>query len=108
MKHSIATYETKFSQTSHCGQFSTLNARYFQNWYLNLFLFTQNSQSESLKAGKKAQFLDLAQTRWVVSSTFQIVRIVGHSHFDLVSLPLAVEATEPVPEPVPEPVTQWH
>ena len=39
---------------------------------------------------------------WVVSSTFQIVQILFHSHFDLVSSPLALEATEPVSEPVTE------
>ena len=37
----------------------------------------------------------------VVSSTFQIV----HSHFDLVSWLLALEATEPVSEPISKPVT---
>ena len=38
--------------------------------------------------------------QWVVSCTFQIVHILGYSHFDLVSLLLALEATEPVFEPV--------
>ena len=36
----------------------------------------------------------------VVSSTFKIVQILVHSHFDLVSSPLALEATEPVSEVV--------
>ena len=36
----------------------------------------------------------------VVSSTFSIVEILVHSHFDLVSCLLAIEATEPVSEPV--------
>ena len=43
---------------------------------------------------------------WVVSSTFYIVQILVQSHFDLVSSPLDLEATEPVSEPVSEPVTQ--
>ena len=34
------------------------------------------------------------------SSTFQIVQILVHSTFDLVSSILAVEATEPISEPV--------
>ena len=34
-----------------------------------------------------------------------IVQILVHSHFDLVSLPLPLEATEPVSEPVTE--TDW-
>ena len=34
------------------------------------------------------------------SSTFQIVQILVHSNFDLVSSVLAVEATEPISEPV--------
>ena len=34
----------------------------------------------------------------VVSSTFKIVQILVHSHFDLVSWFLALEATEPVSE----------
>ena len=34
------------------------------------------------------------------------IYILVHSHFDLVSLLLALEATEPVSEPVSEPVTQ--
>ena len=37
---------------------------------------------------------------WVVSSTFQIAQILVQSHFELVSLVLALEATEPVSEPV--------
>ena len=37
---------------------------------------------------------------WFVSSTFWIVQILVHSHFDLVSSVLALEATEPVSEPV--------
>ena len=37
---------------------------------------------------------------WFVSSTFWIVQILVHSHFDLVSSPLAIEANEPVSEPV--------
>ena len=37
---------------------------------------------------------------WLVSSIFQIVQILVHSHFDLVSWFLALEATEPVSEPV--------
>ena len=40
----------------------------------------------------------LAYTFWVVSSVFQIVQILVHSHFDLVSLLVALEATEPVSE----------
>ena len=36
----------------------------------------------------------------VVSSTFKIVQILVHSHFDLVSWFLALEASEPVSEPV--------
>ena len=38
---------------------------------------------------------------WVVSSTFQIVQIIFHTHFDLVSCHLDLEATEPVAETVP-------
>ena len=34
----------------------------------------------------------------VVSSTFQVVQILVQSHFELVSLVLALEATEPVSE----------
>ena len=37
---------------------------------------------------------------WFVSSTFWIVQILVHSHFDLVSSVLALDATEPVSEPV--------
>ena len=37
---------------------------------------------------------------WVVSSTLQIVQFLVHSYFELVSLLLALEATEPVSEPV--------
>ena len=36
----------------------------------------------------------------IVSSTFQIVRILVHSHFELVSWLLALEATEETSEPV--------
>ena len=36
----------------------------------------------------------------VVSSIFYTVKILVHSHFDLVSLLLATEETEPVSEPV--------
>ena len=36
----------------------------------------------------------------LVSSTFWIVQILVQSHFELVSLLLALEATEPVSEPV--------
>ena len=36
----------------------------------------------------------------IVSSTFEIVQILVQTHFDLVSLVLALEATEPVSEPV--------
>ena len=35
-----------------------------------------------------------------VSSTFKIVQIIVHSHFELVSSLLALDATEPVSEPV--------
>ena len=38
----------------------------------------------------------------LVSSTFWIVKILVQSHFELVSLLLALEATEPVSEPVPQ------
>ena len=38
--------------------------------------------------------------------SMQIVQILVHSHFDLVSWLLALEATEPVPEPVLEPVPE--
>ena len=37
---------------------------------------------------------------WFVSSTFWIVQILVHSHFDLVSSVLALDANEPVSEPV--------
>ena len=37
---------------------------------------------------------------WVVSFTFQIVQILVQSHFELVSLVLALEASELVSEPV--------
>ena len=42
----------------------------------------------------------------VVSSTFQIAQTLVQSHFELVSLALAQEATEPVAEPVAELVAQ--
>ena len=42
----------------------------------------------------------------VVSSTFFIVQILVHSHFDLVSSFLAVEATESVSEPVTQMVLE--
>ena len=35
-----------------------------------------------------------------VSSTFKIVQIIVHSHFELVSSLLALDATEPVSQPV--------
>ena len=41
------------------------------------------------------------RTHGVVSSIFRV-----QSHFELVSLVLALEATEPVPETVSEPLTQ--
>ena len=44
--------------------------------------------------------LSIREILGVVSSTFKIVQILVHSHFDLVSLPLALEATELVSEPV--------
>ena len=37
---------------------------------------------------------------WFVSSTFWIVQILVHSHFDLVSSVLALDATEPASETV--------
>ena len=37
---------------------------------------------------------------WVVSSTLKIVQIIVHSHFDLVTWLLALEASEWVSEPV--------
>ena len=37
---------------------------------------------------------------WLVSSTFQIVQILAHSHFELVSSLPALDATEPVSQPV--------
>ena len=42
----------------------------------------------------------MALTEWVVSSTFYIVQILVHSQFELISLPLALEVTEPVSEPI--------
>ena len=39
-------------------------------------------------------------TPGVVSSTFEIAQILVQSHLELVSLVLALEATEPVSEPV--------
>ena len=42
----------------------------------------------------------------IVSSTFQIVRILVHSHFELVSWLLALEATEQISEPVTQMVVE--
>ena len=47
------------------------------------------------------------RTQGVVSSTFLIVQIIlVHSHFELVSSVLALDATDLVSEPISEPVTQ--
>ena len=46
-------------------------------------------------------FNDL-RSPWVISSTFLIVQILVHWHFDLVSSLLALEATKTVTEPVTE------
>ena len=42
----------------------------------------------------------------IVSSTFQVVQILVHSNFDLVSWLLALKATEPVSEPVTQMVVE--
>ena len=44
------------------------------------------------------EFLDQCFILRFILSTFYIVQILVHSHFDLVSLLLALEATEPVSE----------
>ena len=51
-------------------------------------------------SGMAAAARDCQSSQWVVSSTLQIVKILVHSHFDLVSSLSALGATEPVSEPV--------
>ena len=65
-------------------------------------LFPKTSARAALKMHYFDLFWDiiLAAAYGVVSSTLYIVQILVHSHFDLVSWLLALEATEPVSEPV--------
>ena len=52
------------------------------------------------KTSQAEKKITVVKSFGVVSSTFKIVQILVHSHFDLVFWLLALEATEPVSEPV--------
>ena len=56
--------------------------------------------SNSVFIACRAIIVQFSRCYWVVSSTFQVVQILVQSHFELVNLILALEATELASEPV--------